>query len=71
MVPSAPGKRFKEDTKVTDLLYRAYNAKTENEFHSTFEEIKSRYQDIIDGLQLDISNSSTGNTIIQMILKKN
>ena len=55
VVPSAPGKRFKEDTKVTDLLYRAYNAKTENEFHSTFEEIKSRYQDIIDGLNLDIS----------------
>ena len=23
VVPSAPGKRFKEDTKVTDLLYKA------------------------------------------------
>lgn len=55
VVPSAPGKRFKDDTKVTDLLYKAYNAKTQAEFNATFEEIKSRYQDIIDGLKLDIS----------------
>ena len=25
VVPSAPGKRFKDDIKVTDLLYKAYN----------------------------------------------
>lgn len=55
VVPSAPGKRFKDDTKVTDLLYQAYNAKTELEFKNKFEEIKSRYQDIIDGLGLDYS----------------
>lgn len=55
VVPSAPGKRFKDDTKVTDLLFKAYHAKTKPEFHATFEEIKSRYQDIIDGLHLDIS----------------
>lgn len=24
VVPSAPGKRFKEDTKVTDMLYKCY-----------------------------------------------
>ena len=23
-VPSAPGKRFKDDTKITDLLYQCY-----------------------------------------------
>lgn len=55
VVPSAPGKRFKEDTKVTDLLYQAYNAKTELEFKNKFFEIKSRYQEIIDGLNLDFS----------------
>ena len=55
VVPSAPGKRFKDDTKVTDLLYKAYNAKTENEFRVLFNEIKQRYQDIIDGLGLDFS----------------
>lgn len=55
VVPSAPGKRFQEDTKVTDLLYQAYYAKTKDEFELTFKEIHSRYQDIIDGLHLDIS----------------
>ena len=25
VVPSAPGKRFKEDNKVTDLLYKCYD----------------------------------------------
>jgi len=55
VVPSAPGKRFKDDTKVTDLLYKAYHTSNESEFKRTFEEIKDRYQDIIDGLKLDIS----------------
>lgn len=55
VVPSAPGKRFKEDTKVTDLLYKAYRAQNKSEFTATFEEIKERYQDIIDGLKLNIS----------------
>jgi aspartate kinase len=55
VVPSAPGKRFKEDTKVTDLLYQAYNAENDIEFKATFETIKARYQDIIDGLNLNIS----------------
>ena len=26
VVPSAPGKRFSDDTKVTDLLYKCYGA---------------------------------------------
>lgn len=55
IVPSAPGKRFKEDIKVTDLLYKAYNAQDELEFNQTFDEIKARYQEIIDGLNLSIS----------------
>ncbi len=55
VVPSAPGKRFKDDTKVTDLLYKAYSAKTELEFNATFSGIKARYQEIIDGLNLDVS----------------
>ena len=54
VIPSAPGKRFKDDIKVTDLLYKAYNADTEREFDCTFTTIKSRYQDIIDELQLDL-----------------
>lgn len=55
VVPSAPGKRFKDDTKVTDMLYTAYRITSKNEFKETFDKIKTRYQDIIDGLKLDIS----------------
>lgn len=55
VVPSAPGKRFKEDIKVTDLLVQAYHAKDDKEFKETFVTIKQRYQDIIKELQLELS----------------
>ena len=33
VVPSAPGKRFPEDTKVTDMLYACYDlAETDQDF---------------------------------------
>ena len=57
VVPSAPGKRFKDDIKVTDLLYKAYNAESEIEFDCTFTTIKDRYQSIIDELGLDLDLS--------------
>ncbi len=53
VVPSAPGKRFKKDTKVTDLLYKCYGAAEQGEdFEDTLQLIKERYQEIIDGLSL-------------------
>lgn len=56
VIPSAPGRRFSGDTKVTDLLYRCYDlAKAGKDFSDPFQEIRSRYQEIIDGLQLDLS----------------
>lgn len=55
VVPSAPGKRFKEDIKVTDLLTQAYYAKTDTEFEETFVLIQQRYQDIIDSLKIKVS----------------
>lgn len=57
MVPSAPGKRFSNDTKVTDLLYACYKAAREEEakFQEILAEIKSRYQEIIDGLGVELS----------------
>lgn len=55
VVPSAPGKRFSEDTKVTDLLYTCYRAANEEIFQKVLAEIKSRYQEIIDGLELSLS----------------
>ncbi len=56
VVPSAPGKRFSDDTKVTDMLYTCYGrAVREKDFSGQLEAIKARYQEIIDGLKLSIS----------------
>ncbi len=56
VVPSAPGKRFKEDTKVTDMLYACYEETVKTgEISPVFEQIKERYNLIIEGLELDFS----------------
>ena len=56
VVPSAPGKRFSDDIKVTDLLYRCHGeAKVGMDFTHTLDIIKSRYEEIIKGLDLDLS----------------
>ena len=34
VVPSAPGKRFDGDTKVTDLLYKCYNTQLKGKISS-------------------------------------
>jgi len=55
IVPSAPGKRDSKDEKVTDLLYMAYDAAaTGASYKKIFEKIKSRFQGIIDGLNLNL-----------------
>jgi len=56
VVPSAPGKRFKDDTKVTDMLYACYDlAEQGKDFKKELAAIEARYQEIIDGLKLDLS----------------
>ena len=56
VVPSAPGKRFSNDTKVTDMLYGCYAlAQSGKKFDKQLNDIKARYQEIIDGLGLKIS----------------
>lgn len=56
VVPSAPGKRFGKDTKVTDMLYACYAAAEAGEdYKEQLEAIKSRYDEIIKGLELDLS----------------
>ena len=56
VVPSAPGKRFFGDTKVTDLLYACYDRAAQGkEFGGIFQEIKERYYEIIRGLDLKLS----------------
>ena len=56
VVPSAPGKRFKDDTKVTDMLYTCYEETLKRgEISPVFVQIKERYNSIIEGLGLDLS----------------
>ncbi len=56
VVPSAPGKRFKEDTKVTDLLYRCYEqASAGQDYQETFDQIAARYMDIAEELGLKVN----------------
>lgn len=59
VVPSAPGKRFADDTKVTDMLYGCYAlAETGKDFAAELDAIHERYKEIIAGLQLDLSLDS-------------
>ena len=56
VVPSAPGKRNPDDTKVTDMLYECYALAEEGKnFKTELKAIKDRYQEIIDGLKLKIT----------------
>ena len=59
VVPSAPGKRFDRDTKVTDMLYSCYEAaEAGQEFDGKLQAIKERFQEIIRGLSLELSLDS-------------
>ncbi len=56
VIPSAPGKRFSADTKVTDMLYVCYaKAKAGENFGKDLKLIRERYDEIIRGLELDLS----------------
>lgn len=56
VVPSAPGKRFSGDTKVTDMLYSCYGAAIkERNFTDLLCAIQDRYNEIIKGLNLTLS----------------
>lgn len=58
VVPSAPGKRFKDDVKVTDMLYNCYNmVKKQENIDTYYQLICDRYNGIIKelGIEFDIS----------------
>ena len=56
VVPSAPGKRYSGDTKVTDMLYQCYAvAEKDHDFTDLLNAIKARYNEIIEGLSLELS----------------
>ena len=64
VVPSAPGKRYKDDTKVTDMLYACYALAEEGkDFKKQLTEIKKRYEEIIEGLKLTLSLDEEFKTI--------
>ena len=64
VVPSAPGKRFPEDTKVTDMLYKCYaEAEAGKNFDKQLKAIEERYNEIIKGLSLKLSLKEQFETI--------
>lgn len=64
VVPSAPGKRSSDDTKVTDMLYACYElAEKGEDFSDALSKIRERYQEIIDGLGLKLSLDKEFKTI--------
>ena len=71
VVPSAPGKRHINDTKVTDMLYHCYElAEKGKKFLPLLNEIKARYEEIIDGLHLELSLDKEFEVIAEQFLKK-
>ena len=71
VVPSAPGKRYDGDTKVTDMLYGCYDlAEKDHDFMKEMTQIEKRYQEIIDGLNLDLDLTKEFDTIIDNFKKK-
>ncbi|MBO7309888.1 MAG: aspartate kinase [Clostridia bacterium] len=58
VVPSAPGKRFKDDTKITDMLYTCYEMVRKHEnIDEYYSKICDRYNGIIKELGLDFDIS--------------
>ncbi|MCM1217738.1 MAG: aspartate kinase [Lachnospiraceae bacterium] len=71
VVPSAPGKRFPEDAKVTDMLYACYDlAENGKDFKKALAAIADRYQEIINGLKLDLSLDDEFKTIEKRFKEK-
>lgn len=59
VVVSAPGKRFGNDSKVTDLLYDAHSALEEGgNFHAAFTKVRDRFNGIVReiGVTFDIGS---------------
>lgn len=76
VVPSAPGKRTPDDTKVTDMLYGCYKAAImeeedcEEEFEAYLSRIRERYDEIISGLGLSLDLSGEFKVIRENFMKK-
>lgn len=70
VVPSAPGKRFKEDEKVTDLLLASQLTSAEGgDWASIFKKVEERYRGIISELSLTVSLEEEFKTIREAFSK--
>ena len=68
IVPSAPGKRFDQDEKVTDLLYQCHREHEQGvAFGQTFDQIHARYMEITRDLRLALDLASQLDRIEQTI----
>jgi aspartate kinase len=71
VVVSAPGKRFKDDNKVTDLLYLTHaHLKFSVPYAPVLKIIEDRFNEIKDELNLDIDLDGEFETIKNMLDKK-
>ncbi len=59
VVVSAPGKRFKEDIKITDTLYKCYDeVVATGSCKNSFAIIRERFVEIVNDLELDLDINS-------------
>lgn len=66
VVPSAPGKRFSEDIKITDMLYKCCElAGSGMDFSEDFQIIKDRYNGIISELGINMSLDDEFDSIVK------
>ncbi len=71
VIPSAPGKRYSDDVKVTDMLYYCYSlAESGKEFITELNAIRDRYNEIIRGLGLDTNLNDEFDTIAKKFSAK-
>ena len=71
VIPSAPGKRFDGDIKVTDMLIDIFEkAEQGKSFKKELKEVKKRYDEIIKGLGLDLKLDEEFKTIKSTLEEK-
>ena len=68
VVPSAPGKRFPDDVKITDMLYQCYKLAQRKELYTqVFDKIAERFTGIVRDLGLDFDIAPLLDEACQMI----
>ncbi len=70
VVVSAPGKRFKDDIKITDCLINSFNKSKNGEtFETEFSFFKNRFEEISKEFNLDVDLSSSFQDLHNKILE--